>query len=106
MVSALELFIQERPWFPLVPGPDVARRVPTSRPRAASSTASDRRHRSARSSVVALRPTERDQLKGVVAVMLMGLALDGRPSLRDVSFDSVRWMLRHFWARPSGPPSG
>jgi AcrR family transcriptional regulator len=111
VVSALEAFLAERPWFPLVlarslPGV-FRRRAPL--PAAATRLVDVIMERALERGE--LRAGERDRLEGLVAVILMGLTLSG-PAVRDVSFESVRWMLEQFWPptpaaasdAPSRPP--
>jgi AcrR family transcriptional regulator len=103
VVSALETFLAERPWFPLV----LARTLPgVFRRRAPMPAAATRLVDVITARAIErgeLRPGERDRLEGLVAVILMGLTLSG-PAVRAVSFDSVRWMLEQFWPATGEEP--
>ncbi|MFV0307504.1 MAG: TetR/AcrR family transcriptional regulator, partial [Desertimonas sp.] len=104
VVDALEEFIEERPWFPLVlvrTIPGVFRRSPPMPPAATrlADLLADRAMGRGE-----MRSNDREHLEGLVAVLLMGLTLSG-PSVRVAAYDGVRWTIEQLRSRGFPPPA-
>ena len=104
MIDALEDFIEQRPWFPLVlvrTLPGVFRRN-SPMPRAAAhliDVLTDR-------AIVRgeMQPSDRRRLEGLVNVALMGLSLNG-PAARAAAYDGVRWAIEQLRLNSVSAPS-
>jgi AcrR family transcriptional regulator len=92
VVDALEEFIGDRPWFPLV----LVRTIPgvfrhnSPMPPAAIGLIDVLTDRAVQRGE--LLPSERSRLEGLVAVILMGLTLNG-PNVRAAAYEGVRWTI-------------